>query len=421
MNRSAIQDILRGLPVEQVSVLYWKCQGLNYEKIGLELHIAPETVSREMAFVYDKLGTIIGIDKNTHWRTRKRVLEEDVCDALMHLIDGNPANLDKFPQRVAEQPLKSEVLALVLFDQMKEDETVTADEEVIYGEPVDDVPPTPHPHQKPPTPLLSGPRVGFPWVFLTGIVIVVMAVMVVMVALLILGIRNAQNEPRSNSQNGLQTQIPEASATSTRNPTATSTETLTPTPVITPTPMPLPIKEDFSEQYSDLWWVIGDPILTESIAGGQFSGVLTNRGGEMSTLLVGNTAWTDYVIYIRANLWTSGYPPPTILIGVRVIDLNNMIALDCYDNMPSCDWVIIYEGVEDRIKVGQQMIMNYGLRIVVQGDTVSALVQNVPSSGEQRMSIILPAKYKDKFQGGGVLLQTTSFIEVDYVEIESLP
>jgi DNA-binding CsgD family transcriptional regulator len=220
----------------------------------------------------------------------------------------------------------------------------------------------------------------------------------------------------------IQTISPETPILTIANTTETSASSptiepsFTATPTIPPTSVPLPIREDFSQQYSDLWWVLGDPILTESIPLVPYSGVLTTRESESATLLIGNTAWTNYVVSFRA---ASNGLTSNILIGVRVIDLNNMIALDCNIAGNHCTWVIIYKGNRDVLPTESKMMLFYDFILTVEGDTFRA-IGKWPDSTESRMSIVLPSQYQGKFSGGGVLIQIKD-VGVDYVEINSLP
>jgi hypothetical protein len=163
-----------------------------------------------------------------------------------------------------------------------------------------------------------------------------------------------------------------------------------------------------------LWLVTGNPIVTESILFGDFSGVLTTGEKDLTSLQIGNTAWTDYVVSVRLHM---PFVTNHFLIGVRVKDINNMVALDCrYDRL--CGWVIISEGEWEKLPTEKSMLLN-PLTITVQGDTFLA-VGSYPGFTSGKMSFVLPSKYQGKFTDGGVLIQLTGSMEIDYIDISSI-
>jgi hypothetical protein len=190
----------------------------------------------------------------------------------------------------------------------------------------------------------------------------------------------------------------------------------TPTSGIPPTAVPLPINEDFSKEYSDLWQYFGNPLVTEKIENGQFSGVLTTGWGEVAQLWIGNTAWTNYIVSLTAG-FGNGYDHH-LLIGFRVADLRNMIALDC-NRIRHCAWVIIQDGEREELPTRQEMYFQ-PLTISVEGDTFIAIGEHTYYE-PKRMSFILPPKYQGKFLGGGVLLEIRSTMEVDFISIHPFP
>ena len=104
-----IEKTLKTLTKDQAAVLYWTCRGFNRVNIGFRLNYSPQKVTDEMAFVYDKLGLLLGITKDTHPQTRRTIFKKHkVCDVLIGLIEGNPDNLNLFPlvnpRAVQEEP-----------------------------------------------------------------------------------------------------------------------------------------------------------------------------------------------------------------------------------------------------------------------------------------------------------------------------
>ncbi len=164
--------------------------------------------------------------------------------------------------------------------------------------------------------------------------------------------------------------------------------------------------------------MIGNPIITENIQFGResFSGVLTAEMGDTATLSIGNTAWTDYLVSLRVDM---PFRDNHLRVGVRVMDINNMIALDCEPSAYLCTWIVVYNGEEDKLPTETQLYMD-ALTISAQGDTFTA-VGNYPGFPSTKMSLILPPKYKGKFSGGGVLLRITSALEIDFIQIDPFP
>jgi hypothetical protein len=219
------------------------------------------------------------------------------------------------------------------------------------------------------------------------------------------------------TQNPTQTLPGSPTPADTSTPEASHTPEETATPEITPTALSLPIREDFSQQYGDLWRVIGEPFITENIEFGNssYSGVLTVDMAETAILWIGNTAWTDYVVSVRANM---PFRDTYLLIGVRVKDINNMVAIECDHNF-ICSWVVVYQGVKDTLPTGSQIYME-PITITAQGDTFTA-VGYYPSLDSVTAKLVLPPKYQGKFSGGGVLLQLTSTLAIDYIQIDPYP
>jgi hypothetical protein len=198
------------------------------------------------------------------------------------------------------------------------------------------------------------------------------------------------------------------------------TETTTPT--VQPTALPLPITEDFSQQYSDLWRVIGNPIIIERTQNsyGAYSGVLTSGDSGLATLMIGNSAWTDLIVNLASSCWNCPVAEiGKIVIGVRVEDMNNMVALVCtgfYD----CTWTIFEDGVEKKTPAYAFMAITENLTITVQGNSFTAIGES-QSRGRVTNSMILEPQYQGKFTNGGVLLQVSPEREVDFIQIYPLP
>ncbi|MBV5342639.1 hypothetical protein JZU68_03165, partial [bacterium] len=71
----SIDDQLRKLTKNEMTVLYWKCKGLKYEQIGARLTYGVDWVTLTMGGVYTKLG----FSKEMHWTKRWEILKTEVC------------------------------------------------------------------------------------------------------------------------------------------------------------------------------------------------------------------------------------------------------------------------------------------------------------------------------------------------------
>jgi len=219
------------------------------------------------------------------------------------------------------------------------------------------------------------------------------------------------------TQNPIQPTEPAKTATFTSPP---PTDTLTSTPAVLPTAVPLPIREDFSKAYSELWQIMGDPFVAEAAPGNYadyrgYRGILTAKADETTSIQIGNTAWTDYVVSLREAPTNFSYDK--FAIGIHVIDLNNMIIFECDSR---CDWVVIYKGERDVLLPDQEMFLSEYFILTVQGDTFVATGDPIQGFSKTTSSLILPPRYKGIFTGGGVYLQMTN-IQLDYIEIQPFP
>ena len=354
-----------------------------------------------------------GIPKDMHSAHKDRVVQDEICPALSEWIANHTEKLRLLtePLEPEKEELEPESLptGIQTFNPPEDKEVDGKEEEpeVVEGEAVD----VEGRSRRPVPPLL-----------------LVVSVVICVALLAGAGIlwRAFAPTPTQPSITPSFSSLLVTESTSTTMPLSTpqlpASPTLSPTPEFTftpnnpPTAVPLPIREDFSKQYSKLWWVMGDPVITESVPYQYYSGVLTTRPSETATLLIGNTAWTDYFVSLRA---AGGGSRSHILVGVRAIDLNNMVALDC-DIGQQCTWIIIYHGERDTLPTQKTMFMRDNFVLTVEGDTFTA-VGKFPDSTETRMSVVLPPKYQNLFTGGGVLIQITDGIGVDFVEINPLP
>ena len=334
---------------------------LTKKEISTALHMSIGTVGSHLGEVYEELG--ISGDDNDKKRAR---LKEDFGQIIERMVaEVNEDYQGEYKQRRKEALDRKS-------DTLQKREAVGA----ASAKPAMNIPP---PAARPIPRPQAQPRRG--WI--PGIALVIIAVLAISVTCLfvfvrvipLLGLFPPTTQPGQQSPSqipvlGSGTASLVASATSVPDQTTTEpstalplTETLIPT--ISPTAVPLPIKEDFSKKYSNLWWVSGDPLVTDHVWS-QYSGVLTTEKGSTAIMMIGNTAWTDYLVSLRA--YTQGSNQSTI--GVRVNDPNNMIILECIGYY--CQWVIIYQGQRDVLPGWQTMIFDVNLDITVKGDTFAA-------------------------------------------------
>jgi hypothetical protein len=188
--------------------------------------------------------------------------------------------------------------------------------------------------------------------------------------------------------------IPSTLAATFTSPPPTDTST----PEATPTAVPLPIRENFDQQYSDVWIPIGNPIIA--------NGFLVNSEGQWSGIWTGNQAWKDYVVTFRTRY------DGELIIGLRAQDPNYMIQLRC--GGWNCKWVI--ETHQEEIEVGYMtQIVDQGVQITVKGDTFTS-----SDNYGRTMHLIIPPKYKGMFDSGGVFINL-EIPELDYIQIDALP
>lgn len=200
-------------------------------------------------------------------------------------------------------------------------------------------------------------------------------------------------------------------------PTRTSELSLTPeatfTPGIPPTPVPLPIRENFSKQYSDLWRVSGEPFLSAGDTM-NYDGVLTVKFDETGSIWIENSGWTDYIVLTSIS---SRAGDPVFTLGVRVKDLNNMVAFKCDF---SCSWIVVKDGITDELLTSQSMDTEGEFKISAEGDSFIATGTFGRGNQTYTSALTLPPKYQGIFPSGGVLLEIVNGTEVDHIEIQPL-
>jgi hypothetical protein len=435
----SMEDRIKSLLQDEALVLYWKCRRYDHKGISEKVHWGTAWVQLRMVRIYKKLG----FRKEMHWTRRTRILRREVCPIFNELIKNDIRNIPKvFAPEVEfiedievieeENQEKSVVqvhhdeeipvggiltkeeeviLDLVLYDEMKEDE------EAEERENTEPRPPIIIPSQKA---LPSSTGGMHPIWYVLG-VFACLACLGVIAWLgrdRILAVTQPTMTLEPKPVQNTATPNPSVSAaTNTTHPTGSPlnspTPTLSPTSAIPPTAVPWP-KENFSQSPSDLWRISGDPIITSGNTYG-FDGVLTTKAEETVTLTVGNTAWTDYFVKTRADEVPGTLFETHMIIGVRVVDINNMVQITCkYDQ---CSWIIVYGGEYFPISGYRNISTREPFTLTAQGDTFTLVGQGPGETTTYQFTI--PPKYVEGLSGGGVMLDISN-MEVDFIEVQPL-
>ena len=112
----SIQDQLRKLTKNEITVLYWKCKGLKYVQIGKKLDYSVDWVTLTMGGAYTKLG----FSKDMHWTKRWEILKSEVCPRLPKNIDDWQPVIEiteGITEEIREEPVNPDIKALVLYDE----------------------------------------------------------------------------------------------------------------------------------------------------------------------------------------------------------------------------------------------------------------------------------------------------------------
>jgi DNA-binding CsgD family transcriptional regulator len=102
----------------EITVLYWKSKGLNYEQIANKLDYSVDWVQLQMSTVYAKLG----FKKDMHWTKRRDILANEVYPLLpKDLKDWKKEIREEIPE--TKEETIPEMMALVLYDEARIAET----------------------------------------------------------------------------------------------------------------------------------------------------------------------------------------------------------------------------------------------------------------------------------------------------------
>ena len=110
-----IDDQINSLTKNEMTVLYYKCKGLNHEQIRIRLGYSKDWVQLQMSTVYSKLG----FEKSMHWTKRRDILKNEICPRLPKSIDDWQP-LKEITEEIREEPMPDpEMMALVVYDEME--------------------------------------------------------------------------------------------------------------------------------------------------------------------------------------------------------------------------------------------------------------------------------------------------------------
>lgn len=208
--------------------------------------------------------------------------------------------------------------------------------------------------------------------------------------------------------------------TSTRTPnytvTPTSTSKPTASPTNKPTPFPLPFVDEFKNEISPLWTILGEtPFITNG-----------NLATSNSTwLFVGNSGWDNYRIEFISEVFCHLCPgEPQSELGIRVQDNANMMVLE-WDNL-SITWLYMENGVLREIPNARSYIGNLRYYTVLDtGMHYIITVKNnqivVSVNGSKFIDLVLPPDESKKYEAGGVALHILEESQVRYFKVLPLP
>lgn len=230
MSNESIEENLRSLTPNELTVLKLKCQDLKYAAIAERLGYSVEWVQFQMSSAYKKLG----FSKDMHHTQRKKILEDEICPKL-----------EEIKEETTEEPVpepEPEMLALVLYDD--QDGGDNWDETGIQEVPPAIVIPPP-------------PRRRRLWGLL---ILVLLGCLGIGVGGYLLGRGNIPIpflDTATPTITYTPTLTPTFTPTETFTPTLTPTDTLTPTETLTPTPTQT---QTPTETQSPLGLTVGDSL-----------------------------------------------------------------------------------------------------------------------------------------------------------------
>ncbi len=407
-----IRRRLRSLTVTEVTLLYWKCGGLQYKEIARKkVDFGIDMISKHMSNVYDKLG----FDPKMHHTKRWDILREFFCPVLYDLCDGKVENLKNWPPDIADPQTNALMIGSVM-EEVFDEEEKEEEPRIIDGE-FRPVPPRENRYLPPPQ------RRPIPLVIL-GLIFVVILLSVAggsfyfgsRIGLFPTRTSTLTPTPVPTSTITLTptitstpTRIP--TATQTKTPSPTTTPTLTATQTLPPTPVPLPFTDQFNSGLSPLWTVYGSAFVVD--------GRLTSDN--QATLYIGNNRWQNYEIelaYYSSDCFQGNF------IGLRTQDPLTMIALR-WDKC-SLSWSIVRDGVWAEIpgsghdlyqEMSSESLGGYvgNHSLLVKADENKFTVY---ADGKKATDIFIPPDQMSGFEFGGISVNVVQGSSLDYIKIK---
>ncbi|MFC1879100.1 hypothetical protein ACFLZW_04235 [Chloroflexota bacterium] len=400
MSYISIEEALRTLTQNEITVLYWKCRGLKYEEIGELLNYGVDWVQMHMSNTYAKLG----FDSSMHWTKRAKILKETHCPTLAKIIDRlkkqhslkNAKDVFQYwpPDPPDSQP-NPYALALVIEDENREIEYRKQYLQRRQNRSI----------------IIRATRAT---IGLGTIALIVICCIVVAAGTYWFGTNMAiPYITEIAAANASITQSPAipGEPTDARPPTAAILPTDRPRPTSTTAPIPtstepfvppadgILFQDNFDNGLSPEWQVVsGKPAVA--------NGHLTSASNS-SWLMVGDPRWTNYKI--EFYVYDDAEPS---YIGIHAQDIGNMVALKWY--FAYCEWNVVADGDWLRIKD------TYDDNVDFESSMISLSVTNNTYSafgGGRSLSSFWDSTYSQ----GMVALKLTPYIVIDDLIITYIP
>jgi DNA-binding CsgD family transcriptional regulator len=305
---------LNKLSKRELEVLKLVCEGLTYQDIAQKLNFSESTVKSHMGNIYVKLG----LDQSPR-RLRSFALADIYCKSIRDSEFKPPLDIDKHEsgKELIPNPISKELMRMV-----EEDDggpLLVYPGEIIEAIPID------HPRDR----YIPSRK---PNPFMTGFLIIAL------ISILYTGfsIFNRFFGPTSVSPS-VSSEKPEqpvvqASSSDAVQPSPTMTEFPAASATLPPKPKVL-FEDNFDQGLSEVWDVVsGNPMIV--------NGMLTSD--QDVWLMVGDPTWKNYSVEFKAETDINAANLGFNIIGVRVVDIDNMYAYEfsTYDTL----WSIVKDG-----------------------------------------------------------------------------
>ena len=380
---------LRTLSKSEFNVLKLYCQSYRYTEIAKELLITNSTVKNYMGRIYVKLG----LDQLPE-RARTFALARVYCPAIQAFEQHGKVDKELVPMGKEEEPqaIKRELMKIV-------EEDDGGPTEVFEGEIIETIPieqprdrETPRPKPNP---------------FMFGFMIIAL------ISILFTGIsiynRFFGPTPIPSS---IPPEQPVAQAVGPADNQSDPTITFQPSPTMTELPLaaatlpPKPailFEDNFDQGLSEAWEVVsGNPMVV--------NGMLSSD--QDSWIIVGDPTWENYSVEFTAEPDINAANLGFNVIGVRVVDMDNMYAykLSRYETL----WSIVKSGKWNAISESADHLRSEFprdvIRITVNKNSITLYINST-----QRFSFV-----DSKYPQGRVLLKVCPGTTIDNFKVKEI-